>query len=293
MHWLHFAVHSHESPVYLGLQSRPLSSYATLEFGTHTKKWSDILARLRPTRRLLASPEHGKGKAQVVDRPGQLAHILWAASRGDLGRRNVAVIWMLFGSGLRVNEVAHLKVSDVFYQDGTLKEVCAIPGNTTKTGKSRPAFVLARQHRDALVAWRDQRVTEGAFLSEDGSYGGLRDDSHLFLGRRGKTWRRLAFNDKKYKTSAGEVVTTKVCGSLENLVRDLLKGAGLNYGSSHSGRRTLATWLDRKGCDLELIQLILGHNSPDMTLEYIDPDLPRIKAAFQSIWSNVKVPNCK
>ena len=178
--------YSHESPVYLGLQSRPLSSYATLEFGTHTKKWSDILARLRPTRRLLASPEHGKGKAQVVDRPGQLAHILWAASRGDLGRRNVAVIWMLFGSGLRVNEVAHLKVSDIFYQDGTLKEVCVIPGNTTKTGKSRPAFVLARQHRDALVAWRDQRVTEGAFLSEDGSYGGLRDDSHLFLGRRGK-----------------------------------------------------------------------------------------------------------
>ena len=81
------------------------------------------MPRLRPTRRLLAEPEHGRGKAQVVDRPGQLTHILWAASRGDLGRRNVAVIWMLFGSGMRVNEVAHLKVSDVFYRDGALKEV--------------------------------------------------------------------------------------------------------------------------------------------------------------------------
>jgi len=93
--------------------------------------------------------------------------------------------------------------------------------------------------------------------------------------------------DKKYKTSSGEIVTTKVCGSLENLVRELLKGAGLNYGSSHSGRRTLATWLDRKGYGLELIQLILGHRNADMTLEYIDPDLPRIKAAFQSIWKGV------
>jgi len=97
-----------------------------------------------------------------------------------------------------------------------------------------------------------------------------------------------SYSCEKYKTSSGEAVTTKVCGSLENLVRELLKGAGLNYGSSHSGRRTLATWLDRKGYGLELIQLILGHRNPDMTLEYIDPDLPRIKEAFQSIWSGVK-----
>jgi integrase len=197
---------------------------------------------------------------------------------------------MLFGSGMRVNEVAHLKVSDVFYRDGALKEVFIIRGPTTKTDQHRPGFILARQHREALFAWRDQRVAEGAFISKDGSYGGLEPESDLILGRRGKTWRRLAFNDKKYKTGTGEIVTTKVCGSLENLVRELLKGAGLNYGSSHSGRRTLATWLDRKGYDLELIQLILGHRNPDMTLEYIDPNLPRIKAAFQSIWSGLKAP---
>lgn len=246
------------------------------------------MPKLRPTRRLLSEPEHGRGKAQVVDRPGQLVHILWAASRGDLGCRNVGVIWMLFGSGLRVNEVAHLLVSDVFYRDGKLKEVFSVRGPSTKTGKHRPAFILARQHREALIAWRDQRVSEGAFLSEDGSYGDLCGDSYLFLGKRGRTWRRLAFDDKKYKTGTGEIVTTKVCGSLENLVRELFKGSGLIYGSSHSGRRTLATWLDRKGYDLELIQLVLGHTNPDMSLEYIDPDLPRIKAAFHSMsmpWS--------
>lgn len=127
---------------------------------------------------------------------------------------------------MRVNEVAHLLVSDVFYSDGQLKEVFSIRGRTTKTDQHRPGFILARQHREALIAWRDQRVAEGAFTPQDDSYGGLDGDSYLFLGRRGKTWRRLAFN-KKYKTSSGEVVTTKVCGSLENLVRELLKGAGL------------------------------------------------------------------
>ena len=34
---------------------------------------------------------------------------------------------------MRVNEVAHLKVSDVFYRDGALKDVFIIRGPTTKT----------------------------------------------------------------------------------------------------------------------------------------------------------------
>jgi hypothetical protein len=58
----------------------------------------------------------------------------------------------------------------------------------------------------------------------------------LFLGKCEKTWRRQAFNDKKYDASVGDVVTTKDYGSLENLVRGLLKDAGLNYGLIHLGR---------------------------------------------------------
>lgn len=84
--------------------------------------------------------------------------------------------------------------------------------------------------------WRGRdQLWPSAFLPKGGSCGGLRDDSHLFLGKCGKTWRRQAFNDKKYETSVGEVATTKDYGSLENLVRGLLKGAGLNYSLSHLG----------------------------------------------------------
>jgi hypothetical protein len=43
--------------------------------------------------------------------------------------RNVAVIWMLFGSEMRVNEVAHLKVADVSYRDGALKVSVALVAN--------------------------------------------------------------------------------------------------------------------------------------------------------------------
>jgi integrase len=247
-------------------------------------------SKQRPVKRLIKETERGSGQAQIVEKPGQLAHILWAASRGDLGKRNVVVCWMLFGSGLRINEVAHLKVSDVIYRDGTIKEVFTLPAPYTKTGKSRACFIIAKQQRKAIQEWIAQRVSENAFLSKDGTYGGLQGDSYFILGKRGKTWRRLAFNDKKYRTADGRTVSTKVCGSLENLVRALFTGAGLNAGSSHSGRRTLASWLDRKGYDLEFIQMILGHENPDMSLEYIDPHLPRIKSAFESIWKGVRPP---
>lgn len=73
-------------------------------------------------------------------------------------------------------------------------------------------------------------------------------------------------------------------------MRKLFKGAGLHNGSSHSGRRTLASWLDRKGYSLELIQLILDHKSPDMTLRYIEPYQERIETAFKSLWKGVKLP---
>lgn len=174
---------------------------------------------------------------------------------------------------------------------GSSKIAFVIPGPYTKTGKPRSAYIMAKQHRIAMDAWREQRLKENAMLSDDGSFGGMRGDSPLILSRSGKVWRSLAFNDKKYTDKEGNVRTTKVCGSLENLVRELLKGAGLQHGSSHSGRRTLATWMDRKGYDLELIQRILGHESPEMTLEYIDPYFPRIEEAYKNLWKRIKLPN--
>lgn len=252
-----------------------------------------MVSKSRPVRRLIDVYEPGEGKAQVVDRPSELSNVLWRASRGDLGRRNVAITWMLFGAGMRINEVAQLQVKDVYRPDGGLKKTFIIPAKYTKTNKSRVAYIVAAQHRQALSQWREQRIDDKAMLSDDGSYGGLRADSPLFLSKKG-SWRKFAFNNKKYKRLDvdGKTVEaeTKVCSSLENLMRDIMKGAGIQGGSSHSGRRTLATWLDRKGCDLELIRYILNHEDPEMTIEYIDPSRTRIEQAYKSLWKGVKMP---
>ena len=69
---------------------------------------------------------------------------------GKNGTRNVAIIWMLFGSGLRINEIAQLKVRDVFYSSEDLKKSFVLPGSYTKTGKPRIIYILATDHREAL-----------------------------------------------------------------------------------------------------------------------------------------------
>lgn len=246
------------------------------------------MANRRPVKRLLEEYESGKGKAQIVDSPSQLSHILFVASRGELGRRNVAIFWMLFGSGMRINEVAQLKVSDVYYPTGELKTTFIIPGTYTKTGKPRPAYIKVRQQRETLGLWHDQRINERAMLSDDGTYGGIDRDSPLFLSKKG-LWRKLAFNNKKYKTKDG-IKETMVCASLENTVRDIIKNAGVQGGSSHSGRRSIATRMNSNGYDLKLIQKILGHEDEEMTLGYIDPDMDMIDRALKNLWAGVKLP---
>lgn len=244
----------------------------------------------RPSNRLKKIYEPGRGKAQIIETPKQLAHILWAASRGATGTRNVALLWMLFGSGLRINEAAQLKIKDIFDADGELKESFRLPAIYTKTGNPRVIYLLVRQQREALLALRDQRLNDRVMLSSDDSYGGLAPESPVFLSLKGKSWRTLAFNPKKYPDAEGNIKTTMVCGSLENLVRELIKRAGIEAGSSHSGRRSLASWMDRRGYDLKAIQAVLGHATPDMTLVYIDAWDKRISFAFREACRGLRPP---
>lgn len=152
------------------------------------------MGKHRLVNRRLRKQERGLGKAQVVETPKQVNHIMWVASRGDLSRgdlgvRNVAVLWMLFGSGMRINEVPQLLVSDVVYPSGALKKAFVIRGNYTKTNNPRAAYILADAHRKALIRWVRQRQEESIRTSEDGSYGGLNPKSPLSLVKIGKSWR--------------------------------------------------------------------------------------------------------
>lgn len=244
------------------------------------------MGRYRPVKRLIRDKQKGKGKAEVPTKK-RFKQILWMASHGSLGHRNVAIIWMLFGSGLRINEVAKLKIKDIIRESGELRTTFIIKGSYTKTGKARAAYILARKHRQAIERWIDELIDEAVCLSGEPGFRGLRPDWPLFaITKKGNSWRHMAFRDKKYKDSEGNTRTTKVCSSMQTLVSEIFKNSGFPSGT-HSGRRALATWLDAKNVDLETIQRILGHEDPEMTLEYIDPNFERIQKAFDESLKNI------
>lgn len=248
------------------------------------------MRRYRPVKRLIETRKTGEGKAKVATK-SKFKNILWQARRGSLGYRNVAIVWMLFGSGLRVNEVAKLTVADLVHKSGDIKTTFTIPSAYTKTNKPRAAYVVVKGHRDALERWIEHRRDESVFMASDPAYRGLSPDSPMFaVTKKGRYWRTMSFKDKKYRDADGNVRTTKVCSSMQTLVSQIFKDSGLDSGS-HAGRRSLATWMDEKGIELETIQKILGHETPDMTLEYIDPNLDRIKTAFSKTLSGITLPD--
>lgn len=253
----------------------------------------DMASKNRPVKRLITTYEPGEGRAEIVESPSSLTSVLWRASKGELGTRNVAITMMLFGSGMRINEVAQIKVKDILYKNGDLKQVFKLPAKYTKTNKSRVVYIVVPQQREALNLWVQQRVNEKAITSGEADYRGLSKDSPVFLSKKG-AWRKFAFNVKKYKAKdeSGKVIEkeTLVCSSLENLMRDIIKGAGIQGGSSHSGRRTLASWMDRKGVSLDAIQDVLNHADPDMTIIYIEASMNKIDAVFKGFMKGVKMP---
>jgi integrase/recombinase XerD len=247
------------------------------------------LVRRRPVDRLIKIT--GTGKAEVPSK-AKFKQILLMASGGNLGKRNVALVWFLFGCGTRISETCHLTIGDILYPNGELKKTFTIKSKYTKTNRSRVAFILAKRHREAVEAWLDEMVEGKAWYTGDiTKYRGLTKTKPVFPTRRGKTWKSLQFQVKKYKDKDGNELTTEVCSSMQNLISRIFKDSGLHGGSTHSGRRYLANMLDNQDVELKVIQGILGHLSEDMTLEYIDPNEARIKQAFDKSFSGIVLPD--
>lgn len=111
-------------------------------------------------------------------------------------------------------------------------------------------------------------------------YRGLQPKSKLYIARGGG----FSLTTKTHEREDGTVAKYEVSSSLQQLLTSLIKRVGVRGGSSHSGRRTFATRLDAKGTDNELIQTILGHGDRNQTMDYIAPNLSKIRHAMAGIY---------
>ena len=158
------------------------------------------------------------------------------------GVRDRAMLEVLYGSGLRVSELASLRLAEVNLEDGFL--VCRGKG-----GKER-IVPLGRSACDAAKRY----LAEVRPLVVSGE----RDE--LFLSRRGKPFTRQG---------------------LWKLLRQHARAAGLTAKiSPHILRHSFATHLLERGADLRSVQLMLGHSQITTTQIYTHVSRDRLRKVY-------------
>lgn len=185
---------------------------------------------------LIESPKTSRKLPDVLS----LEEIDLLISKIDLsieqGERNLAIIELLYGCGIRVSELVDLKISDLFFEENFIKV-------TGKGNKQRliPIGNITKQNiNNYLLNSRNKIKVINTFKD------------HVFLNRRGKNLSRAM---------------------IFTIIKKLAKKANFSKSiSPHTFRHSFATHLLENGADLRTIQQLLGHESITTTEIYMHLD---------------------
>lgn len=159
---------------------------------------------------------------------------------GPLGLRDLAVLEVLYGTGVRVAELCGLDVDDLDAGRRTIR-VMGKGGRERTVPIGEPAL---RAVHDWLRAGRPALLTAGSGAA-------------LFLGARGK---------RLHPTSARRIVHTRIS-----------EAGGMPDLGPHGLRHSAATHLLEGGADLRSVQEILGHASLQTTQLYTQVSVDRLR----------------
>ncbi len=171
----------------------------------------------------------------------------------DSGKRDKAILELLYGSGLRVGELVGLNLGDLSIHEGLVRVV----------GKGR---------KERIVPF-GSRATEA-----------LRD----YLDVRGRHLRKTPETPAKAKFPAEAVflnlrggrLTARSIGNIVN--RHVAQLAQRLRVHPHTLRHTFATHMLNAGADLRAIQELLGHESLSTTQKYTHVSVEQLMRVYQS-----------
>lgn len=163
------------------------------------------------------------------------------AEEGPLAVRDVAILEILYGGGIRVAELCSLDRRDIDEERGTLRVV--------GKGDRQRSVPLGLPARNALAAWWAVRPELAAPESGDA----------VFVGARGAR------------------IDPRV---VRRVVHEATRAGGSEVGP-HGLRHAMATHLLEGGADLRSVQEILGHASVATTQVYTHVSAERLRAAFR------------
>ncbi len=161
------------------------------------------------------------------------------------GLRDRAILELLYATGLRVSEVASLRISDIDFAEKLVR----VKG---KGGKERIALL-----HDEALNWLERYLTESR---------------PLFL-QRGKQVTDIVFVSQK-----GTPLTVR---QIHRLVDGYAKKVLGRRISPHALRHSFATHLLEGGADLRVIQELLGHSSLAATQIYTRLSRTHLKRVYE------------
>ena len=188
------------------------------------------------------APKAGKRLPHTLD-VDQMGALLALKPQGPLGARDLAMMELLYSSGLRLAELVGLNVADLHLADRTVR--------VTGKGNKTRIMPVGTQALAALKGWLRERAGLAAV-----------DETALFLNHRG---RRLS----------GRAV--------QLLVAHHARAQGLPMGvHPHLFRHSFATHLLESSRDLRAVQELLGHASIGTTQIYTHLDFQHLARIYES-----------
>lgn len=178
----------------------------------------------------------------------ELEQVLTYIAARKFALRNRLMLLTGYWSGMRVSEIAALRIRDVLKPDGRVRAEVRLAADQTKGHYARTVFLPERLQAE-LQKYIDMRQP-------------VAPDTPLFVtaGRRPFTANVLAQH-----------------------FFWLFKRAGISGASSHSMRRSFITNLASKGIGVRVLANLAGHRSIAVTQRYIDVNDDMLRRAVELV----------
>jgi integrase/recombinase XerD len=193
--------------------------------------------------RLMGIPKMYQHLPDVLSRDDVESFLLQPDTNTVLGKRDKAILEILYATGLRVTELIDLKITNINLEAGYIR--------TIGKGSKERIIPMGTKAMDSLKMY----LTNGrpSLLKKGSDAGG----SYIFLNSRGRSMTRQGLWKiiKKYALKAGIAKTV----------------------TPHTVRHSFATHLLEGGADLRSVQIMLGHSDISTTQIYTHVARKRLK----------------
>lgn len=162
--------------------------------------------------------------------------------------RDLAILEMLYATGVRASELVSLKSENLFYQDRVIR-------------------IFGKGNKERIVPFGENAaIALKRYLNEKERMG--YDLDYLFLNLRG-----------------GKLTSRSLQRIVEKYSKELLSGKKV---TPHTFRHSFATHLLSRGADLRTIQELLGHQSLSTTQKYTHIAAVELKKIYEKVHPRAK-----